>query len=68
MTNLKSIKLSLSFYIIPKQPITLDKPCKRCGEDSGYLAPGKGPHYKSVLCLGCDAFQKWLAKPREKAE
>lgn len=40
-------------------------PCPRCGALAvPRVGPGKGPHFRRLLCSGCGAFLRWAPKPR----
>jgi hypothetical protein len=38
--------------------------CKRCGCTGLYIAPGTGPHFKSLRCAECGSFFQWISRAR----
>lgn len=61
--------VAASNYTTAVSPVIPQSICPRCAYAGLHTTgPGAGPHYARLLCGQCDAFLRWLPKPRPVAQ
>lgn len=48
--------------LFPKTECNLNKPCRYCGHNHGYIYKSNSIHSGYINCCSCGKFHKWVSK------